>query len=463
VGFIEGNEVTMSYICARCIADPELSVLVAANAREHNVCDYCEYDRPAVDLDFVAQQCSDVIETFYENSSRTMAVIHFDRTPAGQDLQSLLNHLVGAPDDAIEALEEALQQIWHDSESDEPIYGEDPWFVPRLGFVSTEFHSGWHDMEVSLRNEARYSNPKAIVFLDTVFEDMDLDVTPEGLSVLTKAVADSPYDRLYRARVFQSEEDMRKALEHPERNLGAPPAGVAKSGRMNARGQPAFYGAMSVKTALAEVRPPVGSWVVVARFALIRPLQLLNLGLFSQLRLPSQANLFDPYSKKLFQRYAFLRHLSTRLVQPVMPESEEHNYLMTQVIADYLAMHPRIELDGIIYPSVQRGVGERDSQGDNVVLFHKAATCIGADAAASTADADLYDYDDARYDSRDPVRRLEPTIIYKKEAPRLPAFQHFSNARPAPGLTLIRDSIEIHRIIAVDIQTDPIVVHVSER
>jgi hypothetical protein len=450
----------MSYICTRCIGNLALSHLVAANASEHEICDYCEYSRPAVDLDFVAQQCSDVIETFFENSSQTMAVTHFERIPAGEDLQSLLKRLVGAPDRAIEEIQESLQQIWHDTESNESIYGEDPWFVPSLGFGGTEFQSGWHDMETSLRNEARYSNPKAIDFLESIFGQLASDTTSEGLSVLTKAGNYSVYDALYRARVFQSEEEMRQALEHPERNLGAPPPGVAKSGRMNARGQPAFYGATTVVTALAEVRPPVGSWVVVARFALIRPLDLLNLSLLSQLHLHSQASFFDPEGKRIFQRYAFLRELSRRLVLPIMPESEEHDYLITQVIADYLAMHPIMQLDGIIYPSVQRGAYMNSASGENVVLFHKAAMALGGNAKAGTAEAELYDYEHDDHECSS-VRRLQPTILYKEAAPRVNRFQRSSKNRPAAGLNLIRDSIEIHRILAIDIKTDRIGVRVG--
>lgn len=451
----------MKHICARCISEPGLSQLVAENAREHDICDYCEYSRPAVDLDFVAQQCSEVIETFFANSSQTMAVIHFDRVPEGEDLESLLKRLVGAPDGAIEELVEALRQMWLDTESNEPIYGDDPWFVPSLGSGGTEFQSGWHDMETSLRNEARYNNPKVIAFLESVFGQIDSDITSQGVSVLTATGKGSPYHELYRARVFQSEDEMRKALEHPERNLGATPVGVAKSGRMNARGQPAFYGTTAVETALAEVRPPVGSWVVIARFAVIRPVQLLNLSLLSQLCLHPAASFFDPESRKLFQRYAFLRELSRRLVRPVMPDSEEHNYLITQVIADYLAMHPRMSLSGIIYPSVQRGADPHSPAGENVVLFHKAARAIAANATSCTAEAELYDYDDDDYDRCGSDRPLRPIILYKQAEPSLPRFHRSSKNCPAPRLKLIRDSIEIHQILAVDIKTKRVLVRVG--
>ena len=39
---------------------------------------------------------------------------------------------------------------------------------------------------------------------------------------------------------------------------------------MNAQGIAVFYGAGDVETALAEVRPPVGSRVVTAEFEIIR-------------------------------------------------------------------------------------------------------------------------------------------------------------------------------------------------
>jgi hypothetical protein len=230
---------------------------------------------------------------------------------------------------------------------------------------------------------------------------------------------------------------------------------------MNAPGQPAFYGATSVETALAEVRPPVGSWVVVAQFAVIRPLQLLNLNLLGQLGLHPQASLFDPESKRAFQRYAFLRELSRRMVRPVLPESQDHNYLITQVVADYLAMRPRVPLDGIVYASVQRGAETENVSGENVVLFHKAARAIGADEESGTAEAVLYDYEDDEYSpALYSEAELRPTILYKNDQPCLPRFQRSSNTHPAPSLKLIRDSIEIHHIVAVDIKANRIGVQV---
>src|SRR3546814_2510266 len=51
-----------------------------------------------------------------------------------------------------------------------------------------------------------------------------------------------------------------------------------------------------------------------------------------------------------------------------MPSDEALEYLVTQAIADFLAVMAIPSIDGIVFPSVQ-------SSGDafNVILFHKAA------------------------------------------------------------------------------------------
>lgn len=454
----------MNHICASCVGEAVLSSLVAAAATANYQCDFCERDHPAVELYFVAQKFSAVIQTFFELSSQTMAVVHFDRTPAGEDVETLLKRLIRPPEEAIEPIVDILDHMWFDRDTQEPSYGEDPWFVVRS--PNRAMHSAWTAMESSLREEARYLNPKVIRFLDSIFGEIGTEVTAEGFSVLTHTDVDSRYKSFYRAREFQSEPELQKALRHPERCLGAPPAGIANSGRMNALGQPAFYGATHESIALAEIRPAVGSLVAVAKFSVVRPLTLLNLGLLEQVDLPRSASLFDKRSEIAFERHAFLRELSRRMVRPVMPKSQDHNYLITQVIADYLAMHPTTPIDGIIYPSVQKRTERAHTDGQNVVLFHKAATTILADQETETAEAELYDYDDDddEYEySNHAEPPLQPSIFYHQSTAHTVSFLPFGSSRPTPALEFQRDSIVIHRIVAVDIKTDPVSVEVMPR
>ena len=74
--------------------------------------------------------------------------------------------------------------------------------------------------------------------------------------------------------------------------MGAPDSKIAKSGRMNAHGISVFYGATLPGTCIAEIRPPVGSQVVLGRFEIIREVRLLNFDHLTKVFVTG--SLFDP-------------------------------------------------------------------------------------------------------------------------------------------------------------------------
>lgn len=443
----------MPYICPDCVGEPVLRSFVIGEASTENPCDYCESELPAADLWRVAEKCDYVLATFFEDSSQTMAVVHFGRTPAGQDASETIQRLAVVSEEIASDIIGSLQALWYDGDTGDSRYvDDDPWFVLRSKFDSPLL-TEWTNIESSLRSEARYINPRVAAFMETVFGGISSDRTADGESLLVNAGPGTLYEAFYRAREFPSDHDIANALEHPEKSLGAPPSGVGPGGRMNAAGLPAFYGATKAETALAEVRPAVGSSVVVAKFSVVRPLKLLDLKLMSRVQLERSASLFDEATQTLAQRHEFLRHLSERMTLPVIPKGQERNYLVTQVVADYLAMHPTASIDGIIYPSVQSGKGEANDGSENVVLFHKAATAIDADSEVSTAEAELWEYDEDG-----PDEYFRPKIFYKEVRQRH-TFQQ-PGFRPRPALRLMIDSIVIHRVLSVSIKTDPIGVEV---
>jgi hypothetical protein len=65
-------------------------------------------------------------------------------------------------------------------------------------------------------------------------------------------------------------------MKRPDVEIGPPPPLVAATGRMNAHGISVFYGATDPLVALAVVRPPVGSKVVIAHFEFLRTVRLLD-------------------------------------------------------------------------------------------------------------------------------------------------------------------------------------------
>src|SRR3546814_8016408 len=105
-----------------------------------------------------------------------MAVVHFDRTPLGTDLETTIQRLVGVSERAVEDIVETLQFMWYDRDSGEYQYGDDePWFVLKPSMESP-LSDDWSVMESSLRSEAGYLSPKVGKFMKSMFADIAADV-----------------------------------------------------------------------------------------------------------------------------------------------------------------------------------------------------------------------------------------------------------------------------------------------
>ena len=380
----------------------------------------------------------------------------YDQTPEGTDLRDTLRGLGVVTDAALDDLAERTTELWEDMARrwcDDPNDAEDPWFQMRSD-LHWAVSRRWAEMERSLHEEARFLNRQALTILDEVFEDLHDGRASNGNSVVVVAGPGLPISRLIRARVFQTEDALENALTHPARFLGTPAPGVGQAGRMNAKGQPAFYGATTEKTALAEVRPPVGAWATTATFVITRPVKLLDLSELADVQLDRMLSLFDPASLVKAQRRDFLRTLASRLVQPVMPERQDHDYLITQVIADYLANHKHGAFDGILYPSVQVERTDAES-GRNVVLFPRASGVAGA-TEPFKAGVDLW-----AYEEDGPGRWLDPVIsLPSPPAPETPG-ELFDRlvASPtlapfgSPALALDFEQVKVHQIKSVVVET----------
>lgn len=318
----------------------------------------------------LAELCDEAIDSLYTCSSQSKAVWLYGRDPADQPLIDILSAWLTQDDDRpAEDLLDELNARW--SDDGDGRYGEDPWFV-RSGsewMLSAE----WRAMARSHREEARFVNPAVAQTLEKVFGRLLEDRTSEGGKVIFRVGPGESMDLFYRARVFQSQGALENALSHPERELGPPSAGKGFAGRMNPQGVSVFYGATEPTTAIREVRPSVGSDVVVAAFRVTRPLRLLDLSKLESVEIDPRLSVFDPVTVQQVNRSQFLRVLESEMTKPVMPDFTEDGYLITQAIADFLSTHPRLDLDGIYFRSVQSPRGKEESRAHNVVLFHKAS------------------------------------------------------------------------------------------
>lgn len=427
-----------SRICTSCVIDNYLKKLINETGVSGSECDFCDSRSITVELDEFLFIFEKMLDDFYECSSQNPAVVIYDYSPDGETLEEILQSFI-SPDAAPE-LAELISDEWFDWSSHEHRFGEDPYFIRRSN-LRAELNHEWVRLEKSLKSTARLVNPLVAGTLEKIFSPLFYD---NAASAIITAGPNKQINNLFRARVFQSAKKMQSELSHPERALGPPPSELATAGRMNAKGIPVFYGATHKHIAIAEVRPPVGSYVVTSSFNITRDVRLLDLKKLSEIDPSSKLSLFDPATRELEARHRFLQLLEDKLTMPIMPEAADEGYLITQAIADFLATHPKLNIDGLIFSSSQTDMNASIDR--NVILFAKCSlVCFSAESEKGKSHFELWEYDDESHDSW-----ISPTL-HESLSPQEDLIQTFEALPPA--LRLDRDSLAIHEVTGVSYDT----------
>jgi hypothetical protein len=374
-----------------------------------STCDYCEgEDEKCVSIDELADYIEGAFERHFERTSSEPDAFQYaliaDRELSyqwyrdGSPVAIAISEAAGIDDDVAEDVREILDDRHGDFEMDqmgeETEFSSDSYYEEK-GANDIEFQMEWKSVELALKTQARHFNKDAERFLERMFGNVHALQTAAGLPVVVVAGPGTERATMFRARTFHRHDALEHALRRPDFDLGPPPVKFARAGRMNAQGISVFYGAYDAKAAIAEVRPPVGSKVLVGQFELLREVKLLDV---EALRSVYQSgNYFDPEYIGQLELARFLGRFSHRVTMPVMPDDEPAEYLITQPIADYLSQAVEPKIDGMMYPSVQVAGGSV-----NVVLFHHAArveewdipsgTTIEAQTFQTDEDGDRPDY-----------------------------------------------------------------------
>ncbi|WP_299724828.1 RES domain-containing protein [uncultured Tateyamaria sp.] len=374
----EIEELQEETICSSCIGEAYLSALVEKHESEQ-LCSYCGEEAPCLTLEALADAVETAFESHFERTANQPnsyqyamlrdKEIDYDWDRDGQQTVYAIMDAADISEEAAHDVQNILEYRNFDFEEaaldDECEFSSDAHYEEVMPGDS-DWRERWDYFESLIKTEARFFSRTASGYLGELFDKIENMRTADGTPLVVSAGPKSDITHLYRGRMFQSDEPLEEAISRPDRGLAAPPASAAGAGRMNARGISVFYGATSPDIVLAEVRPPVGSKVALARFNIIRPLKLLDLSALDNVH--ESGSIFDAEYANRLGRMAFLQTLSNRMAKPVMPDDQEMAYLPTQAISDYLATENKMQLDGILFPSVQVG-----GDGVNLVLFHKAS------------------------------------------------------------------------------------------
>jgi hypothetical protein len=346
-------------ICLRCIGDDDLRSQLQTEASQIT-CSYCQTTGPGITVQHLAREVDETLR-FVLRPGQTSQHFNLDSDKSfyeqdGDILSLYVQELLKIDDAAAEAVVEAL--IDNDPadprDGDEPFYASDQLYE-RAESEDWEFSETWREFSETLKHDQRF-------FGRAISEDLARILGEPGsteaaeLPVLILGQGNES-SHLFRARRAVSAEKAREFVSDPQNELCAPLPEAATAGRMNPAGISVFYGATSEDVAIAEVRPSVGSLVVVGSFVPIRPLRLLDL---TQLRgLKSPGSVFAPGYKERVSRAQFLRGFHRLVVQPVQPQDEPLEYLPTQAVAEYV--RNSLGFDGILYASTQVGTLNKES------------------------------------------------------------------------------------------------------
>ena len=363
-----------AYICHACIGNQFLADEVKRECPP-TTCSYCGETCEAIALDDLADRIHNVLHEHFkftpdypdEPHDYFLATLgKWERR--GDPVRFVIAEMAGLEEEPADDLTSLLSEQHSYTaarEGEEDPYGSEAMYEEREPF-DLAFRLTWAEFCRQIRSRSRFFNADGERMLGDIFGNLTTHRTYEGRPVLREI---NPHDQdrfVWRARIATSSEAAKVILKNPAQELGPPPSESAGAGRMNAHGIPVFYGAFEQSTCVSELRPPVGSCVVIGKFELLRTVNLLDLDALTELS--TNISYFDPECTIHKGRAAFLKHSVHEISQPILPEVETLEYIATQVVAEYLAQKTNLHIDGIIYPSSQT-----EGNMKNVVLFNHAS------------------------------------------------------------------------------------------
>ena len=245
----------------------------------------------------------------------------------------------------------------------------------------------WHLFKERVKHNIRYLDTDAIENLNRIFFGI------QNISGAIKTIKKQTL--IYRCRLANDYETAEMFKNNPTKELSAPPEKLSKHNRLSAKGITCFYGAFNQETAVAEVRPAIHSLIVSCQFKLRRPIKVIDLTVFREVKD------YKPFDKRYAARHKLFRFLNEFLKEletPISPDNADLEYLPAQVVAEYFQHHMATELgkiEGIIFNSSQKKYGK------NIALFDDASKCFEAELLKiekweEPEDSKEYFYDEVR-------------------------------------------------------------------
>jgi RES domain len=359
----------MRYICFNCFDDEHLQRIIKG-AHPVATCTKCGTAAEAISIKDLGKLIEPVMRQHYQLGEEVRQFGEDDRDwyeQQGEDMSYIVQDVLGQhfdfEDEIIDAVIDA-DECW-EPDGDMPFWDTTSNYEP-VPVRHSAFATDWHLLLEELKHGRRFFSPAAKEFFDKVFCHLDrLTAWVDGARIpVLKDLP--PHTKLFRARQCLAGTQLNAFFKDPLGQVGPPPSEHSRSGRMNPEGITVLYSSLEVDTCLAELRPALGSRIALITMETVHPLRLLDFNLLDIARHPDSLSYFQDDFDEQVELRVFLHRLHRMIANPVAP-GHESDYLITQVMTEYLAHVCKHQLDGIQFRSSQK------SDGNNVVLFSKSA------------------------------------------------------------------------------------------
>lgn len=353
----EGPQLTErdTYVCEECVADDALQALVRESLAS-NVCSYCGDENE--DGKVLAAPFDVIMLRIYESVSKYYADAQDTDMPWVEK-----GWLVGQTYTG-DVLAE-FDPGWDASFSEDILNSFDPsvyWVEHVDGDWSIEnprstLSYGWTSFKDQVLNKTRYlflgepedehsSGRPDYIPVAAMLDALGSVCESEGLLSVIPAGSE-----FYRVRHAKKYENFSSFSE-----VGVPPQGVAKAGRMNPAGISYFYLGYDRKTAEKEVLEWSKHWFV-SIFVSKDDIAVID---FSYL--PEVPSVFEPELYENLHNRSFLTQFTSDLVAPVSKDGMEHvDYVPTQIVSEFFRHRFKTSSGsnvlGLKYPSVKNDGG----------------------------------------------------------------------------------------------------------
>lgn len=426
-------------ICHHCVGSHALKHWIKTDGGKKQ-CVNCGRRAYAITLDDLASRVDQVYREMYRPGADG-----YDGQQGDYPEEIIRGLLQDDGTDIPEALAKYLNAgEWHDViDGGDEFYGSGSRYV-EVDFMTHPFEltESWIEFESRIKYGRRFFDEDVSRYLGELMQLIrDVDSGRGRDETLIYSLKRGT--EVYRAREAQTIQEVVKIQRNPQRELGPAPRELRlKGGRMNAPGICTLYGALDPETCVAEMKPSVGSYVVVGRFKLLRSAKVLDLT-----RLDNVSFIGDPFDSGHLDTVRLLRFLATFhdiVSQPVHPTQESIAYVPTQVVADYLANVGGVE--GVIFRSAQRGkatneFGEEITLHKNIAIFNAEASVRQRKRTAQLATRSVWESQVPNFTESQPpllsfVRGSEDTFVVDEAAPRTHKLYVLSRSTHTPVTVL---------------------------